>query len=334
MPDPAPNVSPRSLVSVSALRTWYPVYRGVLQRLAGYVKAVDGISFELPQQQTLALVGESGCGKTTAGKSLLRLVEPRAGTVRFDGVDLTALPRHQLLPYRRQLQLIYQDPYSSLDPRQTVRDIVREGLDAHRLGTPRERDRKAADVIRRVGLPPDALDRYPHEFSGGQRQRIGIARAVAVEPRFIVCDEPVSALDVSIQAQILNLLRELQHDFGLTYLFITHDLSVVEYMADEVAVMYLGKIVEHAPVEQLFDDPVHPYTKVLLTAIPRVSPARRQRRALLQGEVPSPYTPPAGCPFHPRCPHAVADCAHHEPDLLPVADRHLVRCLRTDTLPT
>jgi peptide/nickel transport system ATP-binding protein len=322
-----PPATETPLLSVADLRTWYPVRRGVFQRVANHVKAVDCVSFDLPVRKTLALVGESGCGKTTVGKSLLRLVQPTSGTVRYAGRDLTALPHEELRPLRRELQIVFQDPYSSLNPRQTVRDIVREGLDAHRLGTKRERDDRATEMVRRVGLPKDAMGRYPHEFSGGQRQRIGIARALAVQPSFVVCDEPISALDVSIQAQILNLLRELQEDFGLTYLFITHDLSVVEYLADEVAVMYLGKIVERAPAGELFDAPLHPYTKVLLSSVPRLRLEDRRDRIVLTGDVPSPIDPPSGCSFHPRCPVAEEQCPRQEPELLELATGHFAKCL-------
>ncbi|NCO38639.1 MAG: peptide ABC transporter substrate-binding protein [Armatimonadetes bacterium CG_4_10_14_3_um_filter_66_18] len=315
------------LLSVRDLRTWYPVRHGVFQRVANHVKAVDCVSFDLPVRKTLALVGESGCGKTTVGKSILRLVQPTSGIVRYADKELTALPQADLRPLRRELQIVFQDPYSSLNPRQTVRDIVREGLDAHGLGTKRERDERATEMVCRVGLPKDAMGRYPHEFSGGQRQRIGIARALAVRPNFVVCDEPLSALDASIQAQILNLLRELQEDFGLTYLFITHDLSVVEYLADEVAVMYLGKIVERAPAGELFDAPLHPYTKVLMSAVPRLRPRDRVDRVVLQGDVPSPIHPPSGCSFHPRCPVAEPQCARQEPDLAELAPGRFVKCL-------
>ena len=316
------------LLSVTDLRTWYPVRRGVFQRVADHVKAVDGISFDVPERKTLALVGESGCGKTTVGKSILRLVQPTAGTVRYRDTELTSLRSEELTPLRRELQIIFQDPYSSLNPRQTVRDIVSDGLDAHRIDSSRsEREDRAGEMVRRVGLPRDAMGRYPHEFSGGQRQRIGIARALALQPKFVVCDEPISALDVSIQAQILNLLKELQEDFGLTYLFITHDLSVVEYIADEVAVMYLGKIVERAPAERLFDDPLHPYTKVLMSSVPRIREEERRDRVVLEGDVPSPVDPPSGCSFHPRCPVAEKQCARDEPELREVAAAHHVKCL-------
>jgi oligopeptide/dipeptide ABC transporter ATP-binding protein len=318
----------QELVAVEELRTWYPIRRGVFQRVAGHVKAVDGVSFGVRSQTTLALVGESGCGKTTVGKSILRLVQPTSGVIRYGSNALTSLRQDELMPLRRELQIVFQDPYSSLNPRQTVRDIVMEGLDAHRIGDTRQgRETRVEEMIQRVGLPSDAMGRYPHEFSGGQRQRIGIARALAVEPAFVVCDEPVSALDVSIQAQILNLLRQLQDDLGLTYLFITHDLSVVEYLATEVAVMYLGKIVERALTEGLFDDPRHPYTKVLISSVPAIDPEERRERIVLSGDVPSAANPPPGCSFHPRCPIAEDQCAEREPDLLELLPGHWVRCL-------
>ena len=316
------------LVSVRDLHTWYPIRRGVFMRVADYVKAVDGLSFDIPPRKTLALVGESGCGKTTVGKSILRLVRPTSGSVRYRGAELTTMPEADLIALRRELQIVFQDPYGSLNPRQTVREIVTEGLDTHRLGSSREeRENRAEEVLGRVGLSGDAMNRYPHEFSGGQRQRVCIARALAVEPSFVVCDEPVSALDVSIQAQILNLLSELQRDMGLTYLFITHDLSVVEYLADEVAVMYLGEIVELTHAEDLFSAPLHPYTRVLMSSVPSIDPARRRRRTILHGDVPSPVNPPPGCRFHPRCPMAEEGCSKEAPQLLETRPSHFVRCL-------
>ena len=316
-----------SLMSVRDLRTWYPIRRGVFQRVAAHVKAVDGVSFEIPARRTLALVGESGCGKTSVGKSILRLVEPTGGAVYYRDRNLAGVPRTMLRAARRELQIIFQDPYSSLNPRQTVGETVAEGLAIHRLvATGPERLAKTQRMLQKVGITGDAIGRYPHEFSGGQRQRIAIARALIIEPRFVVCDEPVSALDVSIQAQILNLLKGLQEELGLTYLFITHDLSVVEYLADEVAVMYLGKIVERAPAELVFDNPRHPYTKALLSSVPEIDPAKRHERTILAGDVPSPVDPPPGCHFHPRCPLAQPACSASEPPLLAVESSHLVKC--------
>ena len=307
------------LLCVEALRTWFPIRGGVLRRVRGWVRAVDGVGFTVEEGRTLALVGESGCGKTTVGRSCLRLVEPQAGRVLFEGRDLLGLGRRELHPYRRQLQIVFQDPMASLDPRLRVRDIVAEGLDAFGIGAGRsERTDRVADLLRRVQLDPAQMERYPHEFSGGQRQRICIARALAVSPRLLVCDEAVSALDVSIQAQILNLLRDLQDELGLAYLFITHDLGVVRYLAHEVAVMYLGQIVEHGPTARVFEDPRHPYTRALLSAIPSIDPARRSVRVRLQGDVPSPARPPAGCRFHTRCPEAFDRCRTEEPAPLPV----------------
>ncbi|MBI2193109.1 MAG: ATP-binding cassette domain-containing protein [Planctomycetes bacterium] len=321
---PVPN---GPLIRVRDLRTWYPVRRGVLQAIAGHIRAVDGVSLDIPAGKTLALVGESGCGKTTAGKSILRLVRPTSGQILYGRMDLARLPEAELRPIRRDLQVIFQDPYSSLNPRLTIAETVMEGMEIHGIGeSGQERRERAAELLERVGLGHDALGRYPHEFSGGQRQRIGIARALAVQPKFIVCDEPVSSLDVSIQAQILNLLKELQEEFHLTYLFITHDLGVVEYLADQVAVMYLGKIVEEASCEQIFDRPLHPYTQALLSAVPSAQPGSASRRIILKGDVPSPMHPPSGCPFHPRCPAAEAGCARTEQRLAELETGHRVRC--------
>lgn len=316
------------LLAVDELRTWFPVRSGVLQRVRGYVKAVDGVSFAVSRCETLALVGESGCGKTTAGKSIVRLLDPTSGRVVFDGRDITRMNGSQLQGVRKDLQIIFQDPYSSLNPRMAVGEAVAEGLRIHcaNMGA-RETADRVAEILRHVGLSPDSMKRYPHEFSGGQRQRIGIARALAVGPKFIVCDEPVSALDVSVQAQILNLLSEIQEQMGIAYLFITHDLRVVEYMAHHVAVMYLGKIVEIARAEQLFSSPLHPYTMALLSAVPIPDPSRRGERIVLQGDVPSPLNPPTGCAFHPRCPKAKPECSSRVPEMKTVGPFHSVRCL-------
>ena len=321
-------MSTAPLLEVRGLRTWFPIRRGIFQRVVGWVRAVDGVDLTLHQGETLALVGESGCGKTTVGRSILRLEEPSEGKIVFDGVDLTELSNTALRPYRRSLQLIFQDPMSSLDPRMRVRDAIAEGLDSFGIGAnARERTERVADIMTKVKLDPRQMGRYPHEFSGGQRQRICIARALAVEPRLVVCDESVSALDVSIQAQILNLLRELQDELGLTYLFITHDLGVVRYLADRVAVMYVGQIVEQGPTERIFGAPQHPYTRALLAAIPSLDPERRTVEARALGAVPSPANPPSGCRFHTRCSEVFERCPREMPELLPVAGQEgTARC--------
>jgi oligopeptide/dipeptide ABC transporter ATP-binding protein len=307
-------VSVTPILRVEKLRTYFPIRHGVLRRVVGHVHAVDGVDLAVPAGGTLALVGESGCGKTTVGRSILRLVEPQEGHVWYDGQDLLRLSPAELRPYRRHLQIVFQDPMGSLDPRMRVRDSIAEGMVAFAIGAnARERTERVASLMRRVGLDPDEMLRYPHEFSGGQRQRICIARALAVEPRVIVCDEAVSALDVSIQAQILNLLRDLQQDLGLSYLFITHDLSVVRYLADRVAVMYLGQIVEERAAEALFAAPGHPYTQGLLQAVPSIDPGTPGARAHVRGDVPSPARPPAGCRFHTRCPEAFERCRVEPP---------------------
>jgi peptide/nickel transport system ATP-binding protein len=309
------------LLRVEGLRTWFPVRAGVLQRPVVWVRAVDDVSFAIDSGRTLALVGESGCGKTTVGRSLLRLVEPQAGRVLFEGVDLLALSSEAIRPLRRKLQIVFQDPLGSLDPRMRVRDAIAEGMQSFGIGASEaERTERVAALLARVQLDPAQMWRYPHEFSGGQRQRICIARALAVEPRLLICDEATSALDVSIQAQILNLLRDLQEELGLAYLFITHDLGVVRYLSDRVAVMYLGQIVEEGATERIFGDPRHPYTRGLLAAVPSVDPARRGVRAHVKGDVPSPAHPPSGCRFHPRCPEAFDRCPGEEPRLAPVGD--------------
>jgi len=309
------------MLRVEGLRTWFPIRAGLLQRPKGWLRAVDGIDLEIPRGQTLALVGESGCGKSTVARSLLRLVEPREGSAHFEGVDLLALPKSELRPYRRKLQIVFQDPMASLDPRMRIRDVIAEGMNAFDIGAnAAERTERVAAMMRRVQLDPDQMGRYPHEFSGGQRQRICIARALAVEPELVICDEATSALDVSIQAQILNLLRELQAELGLTYLFITHDLGVVRYLADRVAVMYLGRIVEEGGTERLFESPQHPYTQGLLAAVPSVDPARRQVTARVMGDVPSPADPPPGCHFHTRCPEVFDRCRREAPVLYPLED--------------
>jgi peptide/nickel transport system ATP-binding protein len=299
---------------VEGLRTWFPIRRGVFRRVVGHVRAVDGVDLVVPQGGTLALVGESGCGKTTVGRSILRLVEPQAGHVWYDGVDLLTLSQREVRPYRRQLQIVFQDPLAALDPRMRVRDSVVEGMQSFDIGASEaERTERCAGLLRRVGLDPDDMRRYPHEFSGGQRQRICIARALAVEPKVIVCDEAISALDVSIQAQILNLLRDLQAEFGLSYLFITHDLSVVRYLAERTAVMYLGEIVEERATEALFADPRHPYTKGLLEAVPHIDPDAPGAESVVRGDIPSPSNPPPACRFHTRCPVVMERCRVERP---------------------
>ncbi|MER3399601.1 MAG: peptide ABC transporter substrate-binding protein [Thermoflexus sp.] len=321
----------RDLVVVRDLKKYFPVRRGLLQRVVAWVKAVDGVSFTIRRGETLGLVGESGCGKTTVGRTILRLIEPTAGEVYFEGRNLLALSKAELKALRREMQIIFQDPYSSLDPRMPVGASIAEGLAVHGIGTPKERQAMVIDLLRKVGLEDYHARRYPHEFSGGQRQRIVIARALALRPKFIVCDEPISALDVSIQAQIINLLKELQEEFGLTYLFIAHNLSVIEHVSDRVAVMYLGKIVELTSREELYRNPLHPYTQALLSAVPIPDPTLKRERIILKGDVPSPLNPPSGCRFHPRCPVAMAHCAREEPPLVNVGApgrEHWVACWR------
>jgi len=308
-------VSDGSALRVEGLRTWFPIRSGVFRRVVGHVRAVDGVDLVVPTGGTLALVGESGCGKTTVGRSILRLVEPQAGRVWYDGVDLLTLTPAAMRPYRRHLQIVFQDPLAALDPRMRVRDSVAEGMQSFGIGANEaERTERVAALLRRVGLDPDDMRRYPHEFSGGQRQRICIARALAVEPRVLICDEAISALDVSIQAQILNLLGDLQAELGLSYLFITHDLSVVRYLAQRTAVMYLGEIVEERATDALFADPRHPYTRGLLDAMPRVDPDAPGAAPVVRGDVPSPAAPPPGCRFHTRCPVAMDRCRVERPE--------------------
>lgn len=318
----------RYLLEVRGLRKYFPVRTGVFSRVRAWVRAVDGVSLGVRPGETLGLVGESGCGKTTLGRTVIRLLEPTAGDILFEGRSILGLRGKQLRALRRHMQIIFQDPYGSLNPRMTVGRIVGEPFAVHGIARGRERRRLVGELLERVGLDPEAMDRYPHEFSGGQRQRIGIARAIALRPKFIVCDEPVSSLDVSIQAQILNLLEDLQEEFGLSYLFIAHDLRVVAHISQRVAVMYLGRIVELAPTEELYRKPLHPYTRALLAAIPVLDPETRRRKIHLPGDVPSPINPPPGCPFHPRCPTAEQSCRAEQPQLEELSPGHLVACLK------
>jgi peptide/nickel transport system ATP-binding protein/oligopeptide transport system ATP-binding protein len=318
----------QEFIQVKHLKKYFPVRGGVLQRVVAWVQAVDDISFTVRDGETLGLVGESGCGKTTVGRTILRLTEPSGGEVLLDGTDVFSLRGKALKEMRRNMQIIFQDPYASLDPRMPIGESVMEGLKIHGIGTAAERYDKTIAMLRKVGLEDYHARRYPHEFSGGQRQRIGIARALTLQPKFIVCDEPVSALDVSIQSQVLNILKDLQHEFGLTYLFIAHNLSVVEHISNRVAVMYLGKMVELAGRDEMFRNPLHPYTQALMSAIPIADPRVKRERIILKGDVPSPLNPPSGCRFHPRCPVAMEICSRQEPQFQEVSPEHFAACWR------
>ncbi len=315
-----------SLLEVKNLKKFFPIKKGVFSRTIGHVKAVDGVSFSLKRGETLGLVGESGCGKTTVGRSILRLIEPSSGQITFNGRNLLGLEREELRKIRASLQIIFQDPFSSLDPRMNVGQIIAEPIRNHLTISRKEVRNRVAYLMERVGLHPEQMNRYPHEFSGGQRQRIGIARALALNPLVIICDEPVSALDVSIQAQVINLLAQLQEQMNLSYLFIAHDLSVVEHISDRVAVMYLGRIVEMATDKDLYQNPSHPYSRALLSAVPVPDPEVHKTKILLQGDVPSPINPPSGCTFHTRCPECREVCSREEPVLKNIGDDHWVAC--------
>lgn len=321
-------MSDEYLLSVKNLKKYFPVKKGMFDKKASYVKAVDDVSFDIKKGETLGLVGESGCGKTTCGRTLLKLYEPTAGEIIYKGEHIESFTEKQLLSYRRKMQIIFQDPYASLDPRMTVGDIIGESIDIHKLMSGNERKERIQYLLDVVGLNMEHMNRYPHEFSGGQRQRIGIARSLAVEPEFIVCDEPISALDVSIQAQVVNMLEDLQHALGLTYLFIAHDLSMVKHISDRVGVMYLGKMVEIAESNELYMRPTHPYTQALLSAIPLPDPdeAEARKRIVLEGDVPSPIDPPPGCRFRGRCRYAKEICKEVTPELKDIGSNHFVAC--------
>ena len=320
------------LLVIEGLKTHFPIKTGLLQRIVGYIKAVDDVSFSIDRGQTFGLVGESGCGKTTVARTIIRLVKATSGKILFEDSDVLAADKQELLELRKQISLIFQDPYSSLNPRMTVGNIIGEPVKTHGIAKDLELRERVADILKKVGLAPDYMNRYPHEFSGGQRQRIGIARALALKPELVICDEPVSALDVSIQAQILNLLKELQAEFHLTLLFIAHDLAVVQFICDVIAVMYLGKIMEQADSDVLYNNPYHPYTRALMSAIPQTDPSLRGKRTSLRGEVPSIINPPSGCPFHPRCPlsEGYTKCIEEMPSLEQKEDGHFVACWKVD----
>ncbi len=315
------------LLEVVKLKKYFPLRSGVFSRVSGYVHAVDGVSFDLKPGETLGLVGESGCGKSTCGRAILRLIEPTSGKVLFNGVNILELEKETIRRMRREMQIIFQDPYASLNPRMTVGSIVGEPLAIHKVARGREREERVASLLRRVGLRPEHMRRYPHEFSGGQRQRIGIARALALNPRLIIGDEPVSSLDVSVQAQVINLLEDLQEEFGISYLIIAHDLAVIHHISDRITVMYLGKIVEVGEAEELVENPLHPYTEALLSAVPVPDPTAKKKRLVLKGDVPSPVHPPPGCRFHTRCPYRFEPCDKGEPPLKDITgEGHLAAC--------
>ena len=324
------------LLKVNNLKMYFPIHGGILRHRVGWVYAVDGVTLKVREGETLGLVGESGCGKTTVGRTIARLYKPTGGNVIFEGQDLSQLNQQNIREVRRDLQMIFQDPFESLNSRHTIGDILLEPFEIHKIGTPKERNGAILQLLNRVGLDQDVLTRFPHEFSGGQRQRIGIARAIALKPKMVICDEPVSALDVSIQSQILNLLLELQADMNLTYLFIAHDLAVVKHISDYIAVMYLGKIVEWADADRLYHQPIHPYTHALLSAIPVPDPEVKKKKQILSGDVPSPVNPPSGCVFHTRCPYAKDYCKDKVPELKPApgtsGKNHLQACWRAGEL--
>jgi len=314
------------LISVKNLIKYFPIRKGVFKRTVGWVKAVDNISFDIYNGETLGLVGESGCGKSTTALTMLRLEEPTSGEIIFKGKNIAKINKKEMRSYRKDLQIIFQDPYSSLNPRMRIKNIIAEGIVTHKLYNSKTRLEKVRELLEKVGIPANCMERFPHEFSGGQRQRIGIARALALNPQIVVCDEPVSALDVSIRSQIINLFKELQQEFKLTYLFIAHDLSVIKYISDRVAVMYLGKIVEVASKKVFFDNTLHPYAQALVSAVPVPNPDYKRKRILLEGDVPSPADPPVGCHFHPRCPKVMKICSQVDPEMKEVEENHFVAC--------
>jgi len=324
---PAQGKDQGTLLEVKNLKKYFPIRGGIFSRVVANVKAIEDVSFAVKRGEVVGLVGESGSGKTTVGRTILRLIEPTAGEVWFDGVDITKVNKATMREYRKRMQIIFQDPFASLNPRMSVGDIIGEAMTIHNLAKGREREQRVAALLERVGLSPNHMRRYPHEFSGGQRQRIGIARALAVDPDFIVADEPVSALDVSIQAQVVNLLLDLKEELGLTLLFIAHDLGVVEYISDRVVVMYLGRIMEIAPSKELYTNPIHPYTEALLSAVPIPDPTVKRERIILQGDIPSPINPPSGCVFRTRCPLATKECAEVVPPLEEVSPGHFKACI-------
>ncbi len=323
-----PKTEKATLLEVNNLKKYFPIRGGILSRVVANVKAVEDVSLTVKRGEVVGLVGESGSGKTTAGRAILRLIEPTSGEVKFEGTDITKISKGQMREYRKEMQIIFQDPFASLNPRMTVGDIVGEAMVIHKLARGKDKEEKVASLLEKVGLSPNHIRRYPHEFSGGQRQRIGIARALAVDPKLIVADEPVSALDVSIQAQVVNLLQDLKEELGLTLLFIAHDLAVVEYISDKVVVMYLGRVMEIAPAKELYRNPIHPYTQALLSAVPIPDPLIKRERVILQGDIPSPINPPSGCVFRTRCPIAVKECAEVVPPLEEVSPGHFKACIR------